>query len=37
MIEHFNNSCENLGDMLFGDDANIDDFKQLVDGFEEEE
>ena len=37
MIDHFNNTIENLGDMLFGDDANVDDFEQLVSSFEETE
>ena len=37
MMDHFNSSIENLGDTLFGDDANIDDFKNFVTNLEDEE
>ena len=37
MLDHFNSSIENLGDTLFGDDANIDDFKNFVTNLEDDE
>ena len=37
MMDHFNSSIENLGDTLFGDDANIDDFRSFIGGLEDEE
>ena len=37
MMDHFNSTIENLGDTLFGDDSNINDFKQFVSGLEDEE
>ena len=36
-MDHFNSTIENLGDTLFGDDAGIDDFRQFVGGFQDEE
>ena len=35
MIDHFNSTIDALGDTLFGDDANLDDFKQLCGSLEE--
>ena len=37
MLEHFNQTIECLGDTLFGDDCNIEDFTAFVDGLEDEE
>ena len=39
MIEHFNSATANdgLGDALFGDDANYDDFEEAVNNLEEED
>ena len=37
MIDHFNNTIENLGDMLFGDDANKEEFEELVNQSDEEQ
>ena len=37
MMDHFNSTIENLGDTLFGDDANIEDFKAFIGGLEDEE
>ena len=37
MMTHFNGVIENLGDTMFGDDANINDFRQFVSGLEAEE
>ena len=37
MMDLFNCAVENLGDTLFGDDSNINDFKQFVSGLEDEE
>ena len=37
MLDHFNQTIENLGDTLFGDDCNIEDFTSFVDGLEDEE
>ena len=37
MSEHFNMTVDGLADSLFGDDANIDDFKTFADGLEDEE
>ena len=36
MMDHFNSSIENLGDALFGDEANPRDFQQFVGGLEDE-
>ena len=36
MMDHFNCSIDNLGDTLFGDDANPDDFKKLIKGLEDD-
>ena len=35
MMDHFNSAIENLGDVLFGEDSNIDDFEQFAGGFED--
>ena len=37
MSEHFNMTVDGLADSLFGDDANIDDFRTFCDGLEDEE
>ena len=37
MTDHFNSAIENLGDTLFGDEPNIDDFRQFVQGLKDEE
>ena len=36
-IEHFNSAIDGLGDTLFGDVANIIDFKQFVNSLDDEE
>ena len=35
MVEHFNSVDGGIGDALFGDDANIDDFENALNGLEE--
>ena len=37
MLEHFNQTIDNLGDTLFGDDCNTEDFTSFIDGLEDEE
>ena len=39
MIEHFNSATGNdgLGDALFGEGANYDDFEEAVNGLDEED
>ena len=37
MMDHFNCCINNLGDSLFGDEANPEDFKQFIDGLEDEQ
>ena len=36
LMDHFNCAINNLGESLFGDDANPEDFKQFMDGLEDE-
>ena len=36
-MDHFNCSINNLGDSLFGDEANPEDFKKFIDGLEDEQ
>ena len=36
LLDHFNQALEDLGDNLFGADANIDDLRTFVLGQEEE-
>ena len=36
MIEHFNSTIDCLGDSLFGDDANKEEFEELVNQSDEE-
>ena len=36
MLEYFNSAIENLGDTLFGDDAEVEAFKDFVTGLEKE-
>ena len=35
MVEHFNSVDGGIGDALFGDDVNIDDFENALNGLEE--
>ena len=35
MLEHFNSSQENLGEALFGADAQIEELQNYVNGLEE--
>ena len=37
MSEHFNMTLEGLGDVLFGDEANVEDFQEFTNGLEDEE
>ena len=37
MMDHFNGEIENLGNSLFDDGANPEDFKQFAEGFAENE
>ena len=37
MCDHFNSAIENLGDTLFGDEPNVDDFRAFVQGLKDEE
>ena len=37
MIEHFNDAVDELGDQLFGEDANMDDFDRFVRGMDDKE
>ena len=32
MLEHFNETIDGLGDTLFGDDCNIEDFTAFING-----
>ena len=34
MLEYFNNAIENLGDTLFGEDCEVEAFKDFVTGLE---
>ena len=34
MLEYFNNAIENLGDTLFGEDCDVEAFKDFVTGLE---
>ena len=37
MLEYFNSAIENLGDTLFGDDAEVEAFKDFITGLEKEQ
>ena len=36
-MDHFNCAINNLGDNLFGDDANVIDFKKFMGALEDEQ
>ena len=36
-MDHFNSRISSLGDCLFGDEANPEDFRQFIGGFEDEQ
>ena len=36
-MDHFNCRISSLGDCLFGDDANPEDFRKFTEGFEVEQ
>ena len=35
MIEHFNSAVENLGDNIFGDESNPQDFERFIQASDE--
>ena len=36
-MDHFNGTLEDLGENLFGEDAQLDDFQTYITGMEEED